>query len=225
MFKIKIIEHLPFYDYLNHNRIIIENREFSFFNFEHFINVTTTFLTDYVINEEIKKLIVEELVNNEETETVLSYINPSFKTEIEYFVSNTLMQTVKEKSSFSISQFIVFFMGDIQNQIHTVLFESLPYIYNKSSEIILGEEKTDVLYMIIQIDGSITIEKKDCTEVSSYPYYQQEQAVAEALYINPTLLIVYDATHLLKPEMVVCLKKILRKKVVFLEEEYPHYKN
>lgn len=221
MFKLKISHHREFYDYLEKKHIPVNNDIFTFLHFEHFVKLTSNFISNYIVLTEIDKLITNEVINNSDKDTFYSYIDSNFINEIQFFISNTLSIRVNEISNFSVSHFISFFMNDIQKQIQNTLYDFIPYLSNKSSDIVLGEEKEDVLYMVIEPNGSTTIEKKDCTVISNYSYNQQEQSVAEVLYINPSQLIVFDSMHLLKPEMALCLKKILRKKVVFLEQEHP----
>lgn len=225
MFKIKISHHREFYDYLDSKHIPVNNGIFTFLHFEHFVKLTSSFISNYIVMIEIEKLIQNEVINNSDKDTYYSYIDSNFVSEIQFFISNTLTIRANDIDNFSVSHFISFFMSDIQKQIQSNLYEFIPYISNKSSDIVLGEEKEDVLYLVIEPNGSTTIEKKDCTVLSNYSYNQQEQSVAEVLYINPSQLIVFDSMHLLKPEMALCLKKILRKKVVFLEQEHPLRKN
>ncbi|MGN5650653.1 hypothetical protein [Bacillus sp. Brlt_9] len=170
-------------------------------------------------------MVQNEMVSNEEQSMLIACIDEIFLKEIEFFAFHSLYPVIENETNFSIDQFINFTMSDIQKQIQTLFLESLPYLAEKNNEILLGDEKEDVLYMIVSSNGFVTIEKKDCTQISGNPYDQQEQSIAEILYLNPSLLIVYDAMRLLKPELVICLKKFLRKKVVFLEEEHPIHKN
>lgn len=225
MFRIKITHHTDFYNYLVERHISQDGEYFTFLHINHFMELTSTFLSHYLVKIELNKLIDNELITIEDKNEIQTYIEPSFFHETEYFVLHTLPSIILDNNSFSVDHFISFFMKDIQKQIQSILFESLVYISDKNNEISLGEEKADVLYMVVEDNGSIIIERKDCTIISTHPYHLQEQSIAEALYFNPSLLIVYDARHLLKPEMTICLKKLLRKKVVFLEEAHPLYKN
>lgn len=225
MYTIVIPYHKEFYQYLQERRVIKKEQTFSFLHLNHFTDVTSSFISEHIVTLEINKLIGNDVISPEGIDNLRSCIGVDFLGETKYFISNSLMSIVEEQKQFSLSHFISFFLSDIQREIQTLLYESLPYLSEKTTEIKLGEEKADVLYMVVESNGSITIEKKDCTIISSYPYQEQEHSIAEALYINPALLIVYDASHLLKPELTRCLKNLLRKKVVFLGEEHPLRKN
>ncbi|MEM4992942.1 hypothetical protein WKH56_10375 [Priestia sp. SB1] len=225
MYTVVIPYHEEFYKYLQERRVIKKEQTFSFLHLEHFTDVTSSFISEHIVSLEINKLISNDVISPDEIDNLRSCIDADFLGETKYFISNSLMGILEEQNQFSLPHFISFFLSDIQREIQALLYNSLPYLSEKHTEIKLGEEKADVLYMVVESNGSITIEKKDCTVISNCPYQEQEHSIAEALYINPTLLIVYDAFHLLKPELTRCLKNLLRKKVVFLGEEHPLRKN
>ncbi|WP_456363933.1 hypothetical protein [Priestia aryabhattai] len=225
MYTIVIQHHKEFYNYLEERSVIRKEETFSFLHLKHFIDVAASFTSHYIVDLEINRLVINNLISQEEIDDLHSCIDSDFLGETEYFISNSLKNVIEEQEQFSLTPFISFYLSDIQKQIRAILYESIPFISEKSNEIELGDEKADVLYMVVEPNGSVTIEKKDCTIISNYPYQQQEHSVAEALYINPALLIVYDAAHLLKPELTRCLKNLLRKKVVFLGEKHPLRKN
>ncbi len=225
MFRIQISIHQEYYNFLSKKNVPKNGDTFEFLHSRHFVDLTSIFATAYIVQNEVNKMVQDEMVSNEEQSMLIACIDENFLKEIEFFAFHSLYPVIENQTYFSIDQFINFTMGDIQKQIRSLFLESLPYLAEKNTEILLGDEKEDVLYMIVSSNGFVTIEKKDCTQISGNPYDQQEQSIAEILYLNPSLLIVYDAMRLLKPELVICLKKFLRKKVVFLEEEHPIHKN
>lgn len=221
MLKLAIPYHEEYYNFLKEKQLLKDGQVFTFLHLQHFIDLTSNFLLTFIIEKEVCEFINNEMIIEEEREQIKSYIDSKFLAETQYFIANSLSRLVTDNDKFSIDYFVSFFLSDLQKQIHSMLLESLTYISERNNEIMLGDEKVDVLYMVIEKNASINLEKKDCTFVSSHPYNQQEESIAEVLYLNPSLLIVYDATHLLKPELAICLKKYLRKKVIFLEQEYP----
>ncbi|MGF7535756.1 hypothetical protein AAGG74_19045 [Bacillus mexicanus] len=225
MFKICIKYHRDFYDHLISKNIPNTDGIFIFLHKEHFAEITSSFFTDYIIETELDNLIKNKLLSNNQKDDFFSLIDIQLKKEIQYYCVNLLYHTLNDHIEFSIDRFISFSASDIQKYIKNTFYEHLSYSKKNAKEISFGKEKTDIVYMVVEPNGSITLEKKDCTVIGNYSYYQQEQAVAEVLFLNPFQLIVYDSLHLLQPEMTICLKKYLKGKVVFIEQEHPLREN
>lgn len=226
MIHLEIHPHNDFWLYLQQNYVNRNNQTFSFLDKSHFIELTSAFLPEYLIQTEVEKMISSDVISSEDEQLVRSNIPASFIEETSNYIETKLFPHSSHMPlTFSLTKFINLHLSDIKTNIRSMLYESLTYLSESKNEIVLGEAKEDVLYMILSPNGSCSLAKKDCTHLSKYSYHQQEFSVAEAFFYNPSTLIVYDYLHLLKPELVLCLKKTLRKKVVFLEEKFPLHIN
>lgn len=165
MFKIRINYHREFYDFLLSKKIPNQDDIFTFLHKEHFTELTSSFFTDFIIELEIEKLTKNGLITTKQKDEFRSIIDFQLTKEIQYHCTNLLHYILDSHTEFSIDSFISFSSSDILKYIQNTFYEHLSYSEKKAKEIDLGREKTDVIYMVVGPNGSITLEKKDCTVI------------------------------------------------------------
>lgn len=121
-----------------------------------------------------------------------------------YYV-NIVFSEIKNEVGWAIKQF--YEMKDTEGNLNRAISEEIYYL-----DVINKEE-----YILYSQNGQLICESSNEDEL--------EEMVVYIITKNPKNLIVYDKENKLSVEMIICLKKYLEKRTVFINGEYPISKN
>lgn len=205
----------------------INSVRYSFSSKQEFSSLFTSYFKRHIFKNVISFFEKKDLMNNDildSLEKELGMLNAKRIYNDVYTRTSQVINASDDTISFCPKNFIKFHLKDHKNNFKNLLYEGIIKKHHIPNQIKGNEffkSRIDILYVVIDKDVGIKFKNKSSSELESYELEDQEQAVAHIIHLNPELTIVYDDTNLLQPEMVVCLKKYLKKKVNFLDEKFP----
>jgi hypothetical protein len=203
---------------------------FSFDSQAHFIDLSISFIIRFSLNYTFTALVKDEICNENEKQFVLSSISiPKVESLVGGIYEKIKKELDNQEDNFQFD-FIKFFLSQLLNERKTIknlLYEAVHSLYlpAEPENFLNSTSNIDFIYFVVLENGSVSILDKFSNEVAHYYYNEQEEAVAKTCHLNPETLLIYDHLHLLEPELVICFKQLFRKKVTFLETQFPNYQS
>lgn len=214
-------EDSPTYTYDEHNFFHFKNQsDFFDHTLSYMISFSLTYTFDSLVNEGIcaedEKMNLFSFLDENKLETIMAGFHQKLELHLE-----------KQTGDLSFD-FISFFLCDVPEErkhLKNVFYEAAQKLFSNphSTPFALPSPSEEIVYFIVKQNGSIQLKDKFSDEIDFFSYNEQEEAVAKTCHLNPENLIVYDHLQLLDPEMVICFKKLLGRKVNFIDSPFPEY--
>lgn len=235
MFTVKILD--PFF----RQKLIEQNfsfeviDDFYYFKFdsqEEFFDFTIAQTLRFSLDYSFSSLVKEDLLTYKDQQKIYSKLEQIMLESImgemyrslrSYFSKQTLTPEYFDFISFFLSG-IIGERKKIQNLLYTTMYS----VYTPSSDtnyFEFGPSQVGLLFFVVEKNGSVLLYNQNSELLYEFSYSEQEEAVAKTCHLNPDSLLVYDEFDFLNPELVICIKKLLKKKVTFLDSEFPVFAN